>query len=209
MSELLLRFPCGKLRLEGRWHVPDKQGQFPAVIVCHPHPLYGGNMFNNIVTAICDALVLCSMAALRFNFRGVGASEGEFGGGVGEIDDVRAALDTVAVEPAVDKTMVGLVGYSFGANVAMGEAAHDDRVKALALVSPPLLDVAFRKFSKPKFLIAGENDDYLQSASLEAFVKGLPEGQVRIVPSADHFWWGQEDKVGDEVADFFTKAFKR
>ena len=88
-----IAFPCGEISLEGVLHLPDGEGTFPGVVVCHPHPLYGGDMENNVVITICQAMVARSVAALRFNFRGAGGSGGQFGGGVKERDDVTAALD--------------------------------------------------------------------------------------------------------------------
>jgi alpha/beta superfamily hydrolase len=92
LNPTYVTFPCGELKLEAAWHHPDGMGPFPGVVVCHPHPLHGGDMSNNVISAICETLAKHSIAALRFNFRGVGNSEGEFGGGYQEQDDIAAAL---------------------------------------------------------------------------------------------------------------------
>ena len=85
-------FPCNDLSLEGIAHMPQGNGPFPSVVVCHPHPLYGGDMDNNVVVAVCQALVQRSIVGFRFNFRGVGQSTGRHAQGIGEQQDVEAAL---------------------------------------------------------------------------------------------------------------------
>ena len=79
-------FPCNEIQLEGILLLPEGNGPFPTVIVCHPHPLYGGDMDNNVVTSVCNALGRSSIASLRFNFRGVGNSSGSYSEGLGEQD---------------------------------------------------------------------------------------------------------------------------
>ena len=107
MSKAHTVFPCGDISLEGEWHLPSATGPFPVVVVCHPHPLYGGNMSNNVVMAICQALPRQSIAAFRFNFRGVGESGGTFGGGIAEQDDIKAALTLVSSAPEIDPERIG------------------------------------------------------------------------------------------------------
>ena len=89
-------FPCGTIALEGVMFRPDGGGPFSAAVVCHPHPLYGGSMDNNVVNAVCHALVERSIIALKFNFRGVGRSEGSHSGGNDEPLDLKAAIDYVS-----------------------------------------------------------------------------------------------------------------
>ena len=119
MNSVHVDFPCGDITLEGEWHLPQGKGPFPAVVVCHPHSLYGGNMSNNVVVAICQSLLQNSVAAFRFNFRGVGKSDGTFGGGTAEQQDVSAALDFASSTPNIDPVRIGLAGYSFGGSVAL------------------------------------------------------------------------------------------
>src|SRR5438093_5275897 len=110
-------------KLEALLHFPE-QMLAPGVVVCHPHPMYGGDMHNNVVDAVCETAVTEGIAALRFNFRGIGASEGRYDNGVGEQDDVRAALAYLRELPEVDSARVALAGYSFGAAVALQAADH-------------------------------------------------------------------------------------
>ncbi len=94
MSQTRVRFSTSGVVLEGILEKPKGEAPFPAVAVCHPHPLYGGDMYNNVVSVICQALARESIATLRFNFRGVGQSEGNHEEGIGEQEDVRAAMDS-------------------------------------------------------------------------------------------------------------------
>lgn len=194
------------LALEGVLHRPTGD-RFPAAIVCHPHPLYGGDMSNYVVTAICQALAEAGIAALRFNYRGVGRSEGSFGDGVGERNDARAALAYLRRLPEVDETKVGVIGYSFGAGVAV--AGADEQTAAVVAISTPtfgrgLPDLAFRC---PTMLISGEQDQMAPPGRLAALAQAIgPQCQVAIVRGADHFWWGQENKLAEEVARFLQRA---
>ena len=197
-------FPSDGLTLEGILHRPAGASPYPAVAVCHPHPLYGGDMHNSVVVAICEGLAADGMGALRFNFRGVGGSEGSFGGGVEERRDVQAALDYLEGEPAVDKGRIGLAGYSFGALVAL--SAVDERVRGVAAVSPLLAmqDLSGRELRCPSLFVFG-GEDAIAPADRLADVASALVGEHRaiVVPGADHFWWGQEDVLVKEVVAFF------
>lgn len=209
MKRVHISFPSGELSLEGVWHLPETSGPFPAVVVCHPHPLYGGNMSANVVFYICQALALKNMAALRFNFRGVGKSQGEFGGGIGEQEDVRAALDFALATENIDKSKIGLAGYSFGGGVAAPVAVQDERVKMLALVSPALPDGGeqLKEYIKPKFIIVGENDDVIGQQELRELFQEIPQPrQLEIISGADHFWGGYEEIVAEKVSGFFAQG---
>ncbi len=196
------------LSLEGVLHGPTG-GRFPGAIVCHPHPLHGGDMSNYVVTAICEALSAAGIAALRFNYRGVGSSEGSFGDGVGERNDARAALAYLRSLPEVDEKRVGVIGYSFGAGVAV--AAADEQTAVVVAVSTPTLgrglpELAFRC---PTMLISGEQDQVAPPERLVGLAQAIgPLCQLAIVRGADHFWWGQQDKLAEEVARFSLQALK-
>ena len=186
---------------------------FPAVIVCHPHPLYGGDMSNNVVLAICQELAQQSIAALRFNFRGVGESGGTFGEGIAEQEDVKAALAFVSSTPSIDLRRTGLVGYSFGASVALPVALQDEQVNLLALVSPALSDSGWeqlRECSKPKLHVRRKYTFVIPSMKFQQYIKDIPEPrEFQIISGADHFWWGHEDEVAQKVTRFFTTGFSQ
>jgi alpha/beta superfamily hydrolase len=197
--------PCGDISLEACWHFPDTKAPWPAVVVCHPHPLYGGTMSSNVVFGICQALAEKNVAALRFNFRGVGKSGGEYGEGIAEQEDVKAALDFALATENIDKERIGLAGYSFGCMVALPVAIQDERVKKLALVSPALDEGGWeelKRYNKPKFVIAGENDFVIPRDYFLKMAAEMPE-QYQVILKADHFWDGYEDVVAEKVSGFF------
>jgi alpha/beta superfamily hydrolase len=198
----------GDVRLEGVLHLPDAPGPLPALAVCHPHPQMGGDMENNVVGAICRAALAQNIAALRFNFRGVGGSSGEYSGGVGERDDAWAALDHLRGRGEIDPSRLGLAGYSFGAAVALNCAAAAG-VRALVAVSAPprMLDfTAQMGFEFPLLLIAGDSDAYVPAERLQQLAVALgPRAIVTIVPGVDHFWWGAERQLEQAVGAFFSE----
>jgi len=124
-----IEFPCGPITLEGMVSVPEGPGPFGLVVVCHPHPLYGGNMFNNVVHAVCENLGEKGLAWLKFNFRGVGRSGGRHADGIGEQEDAQAAISSGGGQERIDPEMIGVCGYSFGSTVAFAVAAKDPAIR--------------------------------------------------------------------------------
>jgi alpha/beta superfamily hydrolase len=210
MKDTRVTFLSGDLLLEGILHTPPAAGAFPAVIVCHPHPLYGGTMDSNVVCAVTERLTQESFVSLRFNFRGVGESQGEFGQGIGEQADVQAAISFVSTLREVALERIGLAGYSAGAGFALPIGSHDARIKALAAVSPPLDIFDFEVLKnclKPKFLISGDNDDLISPKQFLEFCGSLPEPkECETIRGADHFWSGYESQLVAKVTAFFLKA---
>jgi alpha/beta superfamily hydrolase len=230
-----VRIPSDGLTLEGVLHVPAS-GATPigAVVVCHPHPLYGGEMNNNVVVAIARALLGRSVAVLRFNFRGVGGSQGAHGGGVGEQDDVLAALRLTSEHALLAGVPLGLAGYSFGAGVALRAAARSAHAQdtwrpstgaaggerslprdpaALALVSPALGQdeiAGMDRLTMPKLLVTGAADMFATVERVEELAKALPgPTETFVSPLADHFWSGDvEEEMAETVGNFFARAFK-
>jgi len=208
---LRIPVPDGFFELEGELILPDGvEGAVPAVVVCHPHPLYGGDMHNEVVLTICRAVLERGIAALRFNFRGTGRSGGDHGGGHEEREDVFAALDLLRRRgDAIDPARLGLAGYSFGAAVALN-AAPAAGVRALCAVSPPpqMLDfTAQMGVDFPVLLLAGDDDPIAPASRVEQLPAAIgPRTNARIVAGADHFWWGHMVELNDVVAAFFAGA---
>jgi alpha/beta superfamily hydrolase len=201
MRESKVVFPSGELKLEGLIALPDRDAA-GAAVVCHPHPLYGGSMYNNVVEAILDALWRRGFATLRFNFRGVEGSEGEYDGGAGEADDARAAARFLA-EKAGAKS-VTLAGYSFGASMALRAGLMDPTVSNVIAVALPVGVMNIEtgdSASKPVFLLSGDHDTYSPLEPLRSVAAQLGGGAtLEIVPGADHFFGGYEPRLSEIVA---------
>jgi uncharacterized protein len=213
MKKQAITFPCGSIQLQGYYYTPESQGMFPAVIICHPHSLYGGSMDNYIVKRLAAVLTDNNIVSLIFNFRGVGKSQGIFDNGTGEQDDIVAAVDWLLPQPAVDKDRIGLAGYSFGGGVSIPVACRDSRVKALALISPVIDDYSIEILggcNKPKIFIVGENDDVTKPVTIElAYNSAAVPKLYKLIPEADHFWYGHENKAVNLAADFLTGEFSK
>jgi alpha/beta superfamily hydrolase len=198
-------FPCGEIQLEGELRLPDRPlAKFQAAVVCHPHPLYGGDMDNNVVLTICDALMESGTAALRFNFRGVGSSEGRFGGGVEERKDIKAAFDYLSSRKDIDPDNLNLAGYSFGGAVALAAALEDNRIKKLALISPAISESSWTDlvdYSNPKLVLIGDSDTVISLSRIKGALTSNKDFQI--INGADHFWWGYDTELTRRLASFF------
>jgi hypothetical protein len=205
-------FQSGELTLEGVLHTPDgAAAPLPGLVVCHPHPQYGGDMRNNVVHALCRAAVARGIAALRFNFRGVGASQGAYDRARGEADDARAALAFLREQPEIDAERVGLAGYSFGAVVAAGLAVGQPGtdVQALIAVSTPtsMVDLGPVYGTPPALFISGDRDEYSDPLRLAEIVAALgPQAELVVLPGVDHFWWGSDDRLMEAVSGFLGRT---
>lgn len=213
MKQQAITFPCGSLKLQGYYYIPDKQGTFPSVIICHPHSLYGGSMDNIIVKRLAGTLTSNNVVSLIFNFRGVGQSQGNFDNGIGEQNDIAAAIDWLLLQPAVDNNRIGLAGYSFGGWVSIPVACHDSRIKMLALISPVITDDTIEILagcSKPKLFIVGSNDDVTMPTTIEmAYNSAAEPKQYKLIPQADHFWNGYTNEAVNSAAAFLTSGLTK
>ncbi len=176
-----------------------------AVVLLHPHPLYGGEMRNPVIKALKKAASEEGFTTLRFNFRGVGKSEGSYGEGIKEKEDLKGALDYLSSLGAERPFVVA--GYSFGSIVAARTSREDQRIDMLVLVSPPLLMDGFEEvmaFKGPKLVIVGDRDDLCPLEKLEQWYRDLPEPKrLHIVESCDHFYsWGMHIAVTNPFKEF-------
>jgi hypothetical protein len=170
--------------------------QAPGLVICHPHPLYGGDMENGVVRALAEAFNAAGFAVLRFNFRGVGGSTGHYAEGIGEQEDAKAALTCLSSQPGIDADQLFLAGYSFGARVTLAVAATDPRVRGFVVVAPPILRGPWPPLKAhygPKVFLSGARDPYAPPDVLTDLVKTLPEPKrLAMFPDADHYFVGQE-----------------
>lgn len=176
-----------------------------AAVVCHPHPLYGGTMHNKVVFRASKTAREAGLATLRFNFRGVGKSQGRYDEGRGERDDVRAALDYLGIRfPGLASCVVG---FSFGAWVGLAVGAEDARVAALVGIGLPVGSTDFSFLggvAKPKLFIQGTKDQYGPRAQLEALFATLADPkQLHWVEGADHFLSGKLAEIQPVLRAFF------
>lgn len=198
-STVVVTVPGGP-RLEGRLALPD--ASTGGLLLCHPHPLYGGDMDNPVVTRAAEAAGGAGLATLRFNFRGVGASEGAHDGGEAERDDVGAALGFLG-ERLPGQRPLGLLGYSFGAWVAARVAAERATVVGLCLVAPPVEMLPFPALDRPgldTLLVAGTQDAYCSPSGLERLAARLAAAETVTIDGADHFFLGTLFPLGQVVA---------
>jgi|WetSurMetagenome_2_1015567.scaffolds.fasta_scaffold05166_8 uncharacterized protein len=202
-------FKSGDNTLEGVLSYPQKYSSCPGVVICHPHPLYGGDMNNNVVVGIKGALETAGFVILRFNFRGVTLSEGKYDEGKGEVDDVIAALNFLSAHATVERDRLFLVGYSFGAWVGLRAALTINALRAVAGIAPPcgVYDFNFlRDNVLPILLVKGEHDTICNKKELEiVFDKIFSSKEKVIFPQSDHFFSGREGEVGEEVKRFFSR----
>jgi alpha/beta superfamily hydrolase len=205
--------------LEGRLQVPVDGTLHPGVVICHANPAGGGHMNMKPLLAIENALAASSIATLRYNSRGTGASTGTISRtadkklvapeGEPETEDIGAALAFLAMQQGVDMDRLALVGHSFGGRIALAYLAshiEDTGVKAVVCIGLP---VAWRNLAHlgqwphPKLFITGERDDFSPPEQLADFAKTLPEpAKVVTLQGTGHFFEGREGDLAGEVAGF-------
>ena len=177
-----------------------------AAVLSHPHPRFGGTMYTKVVFRAAKAFERLGYPSLRFNFRGVGRSRGSFDEGVGEADDVRAALDWMARE----HPSVALVhcGFSFGNAVGTPVAAADDRVDRLVCLGTPTASFPFERLAQvtlPKLFVQGEYDEH---GPLDELREGLNHvarpWRLVIVEGADHFFAGHLGEMEHAIVDYLA-----
>ena len=205
-----LRGPAG--RLEALIDAPESGAVRAAVVFAHPHPQYGGTMHTKTVYQSAKALARLGCAVLRFNFRGVGASEGAFDSGPGEQADFRAALDYMAGRyPGVP---LWSAGFSFGSWVALEVGAADPRVSLLIGIAPPVATSvsgqnytfdATLESTKPKFFVQGEADEVCPIEGMWHFYGKLHEPkELAVIDAADHLFDGKTQEVGEALEDLLA-----
>lgn len=182
--------------LEGVLHLPAKAEQAPAVILCHPQPA-SSNMHETLTVLLAQQLAQAGMIALRFNFRGVGRSQGQQSEGRLEPLDLAGAIDYALTQPAVNAAKVCVIGHGFGAYIALLYAPFDTRVRTIVAISLPLFRAASgfpKAFERPKLFVTGEFDEICPLYKLEPFVEQLkgPKG-IKVIIGARHLMRDHEE----------------
>jgi alpha/beta superfamily hydrolase len=179
------------------------------MVICHPHPLYGGDMDNPVVVRIAEVAAALGIATLRFNFRGVGRSTGAHGGGEAERLDITAALGALRSRLRSPSRVV-LAGYSFG-SVVSASVAPGASLAGLALIAPPLamtgdhVLAALSSLTIPILVVIGANDDYCPLPVFEHARVRLPRAAVRVIERANHFFFGTLFPLGEALREWLEE----
>ena len=203
MSEENIFIDVGELKIEGLLeNLPGDKG----VLVTHPHPLYGGDMYNNVVESIVHTYRKKDYSTLRLNFRGVGQSDGAHDNGIGEQEDIRAGLKHLF---DLGKRAIHLAGYSFGAWVNALGLETFEHMNRMIMVSPPVnfIDFSFLTYNpKIQLIIVGTNDDIAGCRSVEKMLPSWnPDAVFRTIQGADHFYWGKSNELESIIQEFLEE----
>lgn len=202
-----MKIPVSHGTLEANLKLAEGERRAAAVL-CHPHPLHGGNMHTKAVFRAAQALSEVGMDVVRFNFRGVGLSTGSYDGGVGEQDDARAALDWLASERPGVPLILG--GFSFGSRVALAVGKDDPRVIGLVCLGlpvswGPIADLA--RIDKPTLVVQGELDEFGSGAEVARTLAPLGQNfTLARIPGADHYFYGSFDELRESILSYFTEG---
>jgi alpha/beta superfamily hydrolase len=198
---VVLQGPAGAL--EGLVQERDAHDHTLCAVVCHPHPLFGGTLHNKVVHRVASTLYGMGAAVLRFNFRGVGASEGAYDRGIGELEDARAAL--AWLRERYPRARKWSAGFSFGSWVASRLAAGERDVERLILVAPPVHTQTFEEMATspvPKLVLQGTADDICRPENLERVFPGWAEPKRLLrIEGASHFFDKQLGALADALLE--------
>jgi len=210
VPEVFINGPAG--RLEARYTAATEQNA-PLALLLHPHPQHGGTMNNKVVYTLFHAFLHCGFSALRFNFRGVGRSQGQFDRGEGELADATAALDWLQTTNP-DSKICWVGGFSFGAWIGMQLLMRRPEVSAFVAVAPPagMLDFGFlAPCPASGLIIGGDQDQVVPLEAAQKLVAKLKHQrditiEHRIVKGADHFFYNHLTERGQIVEDYVAHA---
>jgi len=212
MPDVMINGPEG--RIEARYQ-PAENANAPIALILHPHPQHGGTMHNKVVYTLYHSFRQKGFTVLRFNFRGVGRSQGQFDNGLGELSDAAAVLDWVQTQrPNAAGCWIG--GFSFGAWIAMQVLMRRPEVLGFISVAPPanLFDFTFLAPCPSSGLILhGGQDDLVPEADVATLADKLQhqrniEIDYRIIKGANHFFENKLDVLGDHVESYLTQRQK-
>ena len=212
MPEVNMNGPEG--RLEGRFY-PTKQPNSPVAILLHPHPQHGGSMNNKVVYQLYQTFVNRGFATLRFNFRGVGRSQGTYDRGEGELSDAASALDWLQ-SVHTDARQCWIAGFSFGAWIGMQLLMRRPEISGFISISPPanMYDFSFlAPCPASGLIIHGDKDEIVPPASIEEMIAKVAKQrdviiERRLIEGADHFYGNQLDELDRSVVAYLDRRMK-
>ena len=211
MRQTAIGFYVKKLELEGVIASPSDGGAEAGagVVVCHSHPMLGGDMDDAVVTAVSRTSVREGLVALRFNFRGVGNSQGEFTNGEQEHNDVKAALKLMKAWPGIDGKRIAVAGYSAGATIMLDGLRHLRGASALVLIAPTLGALRNRRFlrdKRPRLVVAGSEDRVAPSTRMQSVLDECRAPvQFHEIQGADHSMRGHQPEIGEVASEFLAR----
>lgn len=202
----MLEFDGPAGRLEGILEARDEADIVGCAVVCHPHPLHGGTMQNKVAHTLARSFVAQRFVGLRFNFRGVGKSEGKFDDGKGELEDVFAATEFLAA--AYPDLPMWLAGFSFGAAMAVLAAAQR-KPDGLISIAPAVSRFARAMSAQPDcpwLILQGDRDELVDVDETIAWVNDLQPGpELQILEGAEHFFHGKLITLREAVETFIAR----
>jgi alpha/beta superfamily hydrolase len=194
------------LTLEGELAAPPDANVRCGVVLCHPHPQYGGTMRSIVISALFESLPLRGATCLRFNFRGVEGGQGTYDGGNLERVDVEAAVRALAGQLPVDAPLL-LTGWSFGADMALSVRA--ERVGAWMAIAPPLRFAhdlgSLAVDPRPKLLALAQHDEVRDPVEVQELAVPWANTEVHVVGGASHFFVGRTDRLVELASDFVDR----
>ena len=209
MKEEKVFFPSGGVQLEGLMSINEALSVKGGIILCHPHPQYGGDMHNRVITTALDSAHDEGFSTLRFNFRGVGDSTGSYSEGIGEREDVEAAIEYLHSKQKNSNLPLLLLGYSFGAWTGIPVAIKDECIKGVVAISPPLEIYDFNFMigcKKNKLIVVGDKDEWCPVLRLEDWYQQLDEPKsLTLIQGADHFYSYQANLLIQPLRNFFKE----
>ncbi len=213
MPEVIFNGPEG--RLEGRYH-HAKRINSPVALLLHPHPQYGGTMNNKVVYSLYQTFVRRGFSTLRFNFRGVGRSQGRFDNGQGELSDAASALDWMQTQNP-NTTACWIAGFSFGAWVGMQLMMRRPEIRGFISVAPPasMHDFSFlAPCPASGMILHGDKDEVVPQASVDKLAQKLQKQKnikidYRVIAGSDHFFQDHIDDVSKHVNDYLDKVLSK
>lgn len=213
MPDVIFNGPEG--RLEGRYH-HSKKPNAPVALLLHPHPQYGGTMNNKVVYTLYQTFVRRGFSTLRFNFRGVGRSQGRFDNGQGELSDAASALDWMQAHNP-NTTACWIAGFSFGAWVGMQLMMRRPEIRGFISVAPPasLHDFSFlAPCPASGMILHGDKDEVIPQASVDKLAQKLQKQKnikidYRVIEGSDHFFQDHIDALNKHVNDYLDKMLTK
>jgi len=204
-ERLFIDGPAGCL--EAILELPADRAASGSVVVCHPHPQHGGTMNNKVAHTLARAFVHSGFAALRFNFRGTGKSEGVYDEGIGELDDALAALQWLRAREMASP--LWLAGFSFGAAIAV-KAAVETAVDGLISVAPAISRFATGLTSQPDcpwLVVQGDQDELVDIEETVAWLDSLQPGpELLVIGGGEHFFHGRLIELREAVSAFIEES---